>query len=166
MNLLLPLALLRLGWPLATGVAASLCLSLGPLAAVAQTSRTITGTITDEQGEGLPRVTVLQKGTTNGQGSGPDGTYSLMVPASGATLVFSSIGFVQQEVAVSNQNTLNIKLVADVKVLNDVVVVGYSAQRKDDLTGSVASADLKAFRNAPNPNITQSLQGSVPGPAL
>ena len=164
MKLLLPITLLRLGRPLVVGAATSCCLCLGPLAAAAQTSRTITGTITDDKGEGLPGVTILQKGTTNGQSSNPDGTYSLKVPAGGATLVFSSVGFVQQEVAVSgDQSALNIKLVADVKALNDVVVVGYGAQRKEDLTGSVASADLQAFRNQPNANITQSLQGTVPG---
>ena len=156
---------LRLGRPLALGAALSGGLGLAaPLAATAQQAdRTVTGTITDEKGEGLPGVTVLQKGTTNGQTSGPDGTYSLKLVAGAATLVFSSIGYAQQEVATGGQNTLNISLVADNKKLNEVVVVGYGAQRKEDLTGAVASADLKAFRNQPNTNITQSLQGTVPG---
>lgn len=126
-----------------------------------QAPRTVTGTVTDEKGEGLPGVTVLQRGTTNGQTTSPDGTYSLKLTAGDATLVFSSIGYARQEV-VGSQSALNISLAADSKALNDVVV-GYGAQRKEDLTGAVASADLKAFRNQPNSNITQSLQGTVPG---
>ena len=155
--------LLRLGRPLVLGAALGAGLALAPTAARAQTGRTVTGKVTDETGSGLPGVTVLQKGTTNGLTTAADGAYSIALPAGDATLVFSFVGYVTQEVPITNQSTVDIKLGTDTKALSEVVVVGYGTQRKEDLTGAVASADLKAFRNQPNTNITQSLQGSVPG---
>jgi len=155
--------LLRLGRPLALGIVASAGLGLAPLAAVAQASRTITGTVTDETGAGLPGVTVLLKGTTTGLSTDVDGKYSLALPTGTGVLRFSFVGYTGQEIAINTQSTVNVQLSAAAKSLDDVVVVGYGTQRKEDLTGAVASANLEAFRNAPNTNITQSLQGTVPG---
>ncbi|WP_218779863.1 SusC/RagA family TonB-linked outer membrane protein [Hymenobacter crusticola] len=130
---------------------------------VAKVDQTVTGRITDEKGEALQGVTVLLKGTTNGTATGADGSYSLTVPDGNGTLLISFIGYQAQEVPLSNRATVNITLLPDTKALDEVVVVGYGVQRKSDLTGSVASADLEAFREAPNTNIAQSLQGTVPG---
>ena len=155
--------LLRLGRPLAAGVALSGGLGLVPVVTMAQTSRTITGTVTDETGAGLPGVSVVLKGTTTGASTDAEGKYSIALPNGTGVIRFSFIGYAEQELAIDDQKTVNIKLVASSSALDDVVVVGYGTQRKEDLTGAVVSANIDAFRNQPNTNITQSLQGTVPG---
>jgi len=160
MKIFISVVLLRLGRPLALGSAG---LGLVPLAAVAQTSRTITGTVTDETGAGLPGVTVVLKGTSTGTSTDENGKYTIVLPIGNGVIRFSFVGYTEQELAIDNQSTVNIKLVASSSALDDVVVVGYGTQRKEDLTGAVMSANIDAFRNQPNTNITQSLQGTVPG---
>lgn len=124
---------------------------------------TIQGTVTSsEDGTPLPGVSIFEKGTSEGTTSDVNGKYSLQV-SEGATLVFSFIGFETQEIIVGNKSVIDIKMTPDVHQLKEVVVVGYGEQRRSDLTGSVASADLEAFQEAPNTNILQSLQGSLPG---
>lgn len=120
----------------------------------------VTGT---EDKEGLPGVSVLVKGTSKGTVTDVNGTYSINVSDPEATLVFSFVGFLQEEVEVNNRTIINVTLIDDIKQLTEVVVVGYGTQKKSDLTGSVASADLEAFQESPNTNILQSLQGSLPG---
>ncbi len=154
--------LLRLGHPVAAAAALT-CLGLAPITALAQTSRTVSGTVSDETGTGLPGVTVVLKGTTTGASTDAAGKYTIILSTGTGVLRFSSIGYTEQEVAINAQSTVNIKLSAASSALDDVVVVGYGTQRKEDLTGSVASANIEAFRNQPNTNITQSLQGTVPG---
>ncbi|MDO1444793.1 TonB-dependent receptor [Rhodocytophaga aerolata] len=123
----------------------------------------VSGRITDENGEGLPGVNVLVKGTTNGTTSAADGSYSLSAPDGNSTLVFSYIGYVTQEVPINNRATLNVSLVSDVQSLNEVVVVGYGTVKKSDLTGSVATikADKLLERNVTS--VGQALQGRIAG---
>ncbi|MFD3001993.1 SusC/RagA family TonB-linked outer membrane protein [Pontibacter toksunensis] len=123
----------------------------------------VTGKVTDESGVGLPGVTVLLKGTDKAAPTDASGNYTITVPDGNGTLVFSYIGFASQEVPVNNRSTINVTLGADAKALEEVVVVGYGTQKKSDVTGAVASANLEAFREAPNTNVVQSLQGTVPG---
>src|SRR5690606_10250439 len=99
--------------------------------------QTITGTVTDQNGEPLPGVTVSVPGTTTGTATDLDGKYSLSVPE-GSTLVFSFIGFESQSFEVGTRNVIDVVLIEDVSSLDEVVVVGYGTQRKSDLTGSVA----------------------------
>ncbi|UOG77323.1 TonB-dependent receptor (plasmid) [Hymenobacter tibetensis] len=122
---------------------------------------TVAGRVTQANGQALPGVTVVVKGTSQGTSTDGNGSFSLTVP-SGSVLILSSIGFVAQEVAVTGP-TLSVVLAENSKALDEVVVVGYGVQRKSDVTGAVASADIEAFREAPNTNIAQSLQGTVPG---
>lgn len=136
-------------------------LTLGQL--LAQTPLTVNGRVTDETGQNLPGVTVLLKGTTNGTTTDAEGTYRLSVPASTNTLVFSFVGYGTKEVVVGNQATINTVLAPDNKTLSEVVVVGYGTQQRKDLTGAIASANLVAFKEAPNVSILQSLKGSLPG---
>lgn len=154
---------LGLSFPLLAAIGLPLASPLLPLApALGQSSQTISGRVTSAGSlEGLPGVTVLQKGTTNGISTGPDGDFTLRAPL-GSVLVFSAVGMVSQEATVTGP-TLAVVMATDTKALDEVVVVGYGAQRKSDLTGAVASANLDAFREAPNTNIAQSLQGTVPG---
>ena len=107
-------------------------------------------------------ATILEKGSLNGTVTDLDGQFSLSVKKN-ATIVVSYVGFSSQEIATEGRNDLRIVLAEDNKLLDDVVVVGYGTMKKSDLTGAVASANIKAFEKSPNTNLLQSLQGSVPG---
>ena len=123
----------------------------------------VAGRVVDAKGGGLPGVTVLVKGTTIGASTGPNGEFSLRVPA-GSTLVFSSVGFAQQEVPVTGPTTtLNITLADDAKELADVVVVGYGTQRREDVTGAVASVKAEDIRTQGSNTVQKSLQGRIAG---
>ncbi|RKH75502.1 SusC/RagA family TonB-linked outer membrane protein, partial [Corallococcus praedator] len=87
----------------------------------------------------------------------------LDVPDGNATLVFSFVGYQLQEVAVGSQTAINIKLTADDKTLNEIVVIGYGTARKSDLTGSVASIKSDQILERPAPSLNQALAGRMPG---
>ena len=129
----------------------------------AQSSQTVSGRVNDETGQPLPGVTLLVKATTNGTTTTADGNYRLSVPTGNATLVVSYLGYLTQEISVGDRTAIDIKLMPDSKVLNEVVVVGYGTQQRKDLTGSIASANLVAFKESPNVSILQSLKGALPG---
>ncbi len=135
-------------------------LSLLSLSALAQ-GKLISGKVTDNSGMGLPGVTILVKGTTTGTVTDVDGAYSLNV--SGATLVFSYIGFTPQEVTVAGQTTINVVLLEDTKLLNEVVVIGYGAQKKKDLTTAVVVVGEKEIKDRPIISAAQALQGKAAG---
>ncbi len=123
---------------------------------------TITGTVIDEAGLPLPGANVIEKGTTNGTQTDFDGNFSLNV-AEGATLVFSYVGFRNQEVAVNGQSAVNVTMTEDAAALDEVVVTGYSVQTRGDLTGSVGSVDVSEATKAPIVNAAEALQGRVSG---
>jgi TonB-linked SusC/RagA family outer membrane protein len=123
----------------------------------------VSGRVVDAKGNGLPGVTVLAKGTSLGTSSAADGSFSLSVPE-GSTLVFSFLGFVSKEVAVSGPTTnLSVSLAEDTKALDEVVVVGYGTQKKSDLTGSVSSVAAKDFNAGPQLSPQQLIQGKMAG---
>jgi TonB-linked SusC/RagA family outer membrane protein len=131
--------------------------------AMAQTL-TVTGRVTDaETGTGLPGVTVLLKGTTTAAPTGGDGSYTINVPDGTGTLVFSYIGYDNQEVPINNRSTIDVQLGTDAQALEEVVVVGYGTQRAEAVTGSVASISAEEITQVPSGNITQALQGRLPG---
>ncbi|OUJ74027.1 SusC/RagA family TonB-linked outer membrane protein [Hymenobacter crusticola] len=155
-------AMLRFGQPVARGAVVLSLLGLTPTLVMAQATQTVSGQVVGaDSGEGLPGVTVLQKGTTNGVSTNSAGEFTLSVPT-GSTLVFSAIGFVSQEVVVSGAS-INIKLATNSKALDEVVVVGYGTQRAEAVTGSVASISGENLREVPAANISQALQGRLPG---
>jgi len=125
----------------------------------------LTGVVHDEQNLPMPGVNVVLTGTNTGTVSDMDGNFTIKVPSGtqDPQLEFSFLGYVKKIVAVAGQTSLNVRLDQDTKVLDEVVVIGYGTQKKKDLTGAVASANLEAFRKAPNVNIIQSLQGTVAG---
>jgi TonB-linked SusC/RagA family outer membrane protein len=128
----------------------------------AQTKQTVTGTVKGTDGELLPGVSILEKGTSNGAVTEISGKYAISVSAN-ATLVFSYIGMQAKEVEVSNQSVVDVVLAADSKILNEVVVVGYTSSKKEDLTGAIAVVDLAPIKNISSGNPMQALQGRVPG---
>jgi len=132
-----------------------------PIAALAQGTRVVTGTVSDEKGEPLPGVFVLISGTTTGTTTDLDGHYSISVPA-GKTLEFSAIGFIKKTVATGNQTVISVSLEEDMLLLDEVVVVGYGTQRKVDLTGAVDQVGSDVFISRPNSNVTQMLEGAIP----
>jgi len=123
---------------------------------------TITGTVTDDQGAPLPGATVLVKGTNLGAITGADGKYSLEVPGSNTIMVFSFVGYVQREVQVLNQTVINVTLREDVTGLEEVVVVGYSTQKKLNLTAAVDQVTNEVLENRSVTNLTQGLKGVLP----
>ncbi|OOQ57910.1 TonB-dependent receptor [Mucilaginibacter pedocola] len=119
---------------------------------------TISGKVTDANNIPLPGVSVSVKGTTRGVMTKPDGTFSLAVPDTKQTLVFSYIGFETKEVPAS-ASSFNIILTETRSALNEVVVVGYGVQKKVNLTGAISTVDMKKQENAPLTNASQLLQG-------
>ncbi|WP_410493088.1 SusC/RagA family TonB-linked outer membrane protein [Catalinimonas alkaloidigena] len=122
----------------------------------------ISGTIVDQNGEGIPGVNVLEKGTSNGTITDVTGRFALNVQTD-AILVVSAVGYLSQEVAVNNRTVVDITLQDDVKQLNEVVVVGYGTQDRQELTTSVTSVDSKALERQPVAGFDQALQGQAPG---
>ncbi|MEM9830265.1 MAG: SusC/RagA family TonB-linked outer membrane protein [Bacteroidota bacterium] len=126
--------------------------------------QTVSGKVTDgENGDPLPGVNVLAKGTTTGTVTDVNGSYRLTVADEIEILVFSSIGYTTQEVAINGRSTINLELLPDVQSLSEVVVIGYGSQKKSDITGAVSSVEPKDFENEPIANVTQGLQGKVAG---
>ena len=125
--------------------------------------RIVTGTVVDDLGEVLPGVNVMIKGTFTGMSTGVDGKYSVTVSDRNAVLVFSSIGFVPQEVIVGDRAVINIKMAEDITSLDEVVVVAYGTQKKVTLTGAVAAIGTEDLIKAPVPNLGNALQGQLPG---
>lgn len=126
-------------------------------------AQSITGKITDENGQTIPGTSILEKGTKTGVAASADGTFTIKVSSNKAILIFSSVGYKSKEEAINNRTVINVTLNSDISQLSEVVVVGYGTQKKKDLTGSIASADLVAFKESPNVSILQSLKGALPG---
>lgn len=134
----------------------STCYALGSTAQ----SRTVTGRVTDENGEPVIGATVKVLGTGKGAGTDEKGRFSLNVTGSN-TLVFTSIGF-RSDTIVADRDELNVRMHTSSSSLNDVVVVGYGTQRKENLTGAVSQVTSKVLDNRAIPNLTQGLQGVIP----
>lgn len=126
---------------------------------------TVKGTVIDDQKLPIPGVSVVVKGTTNGVQTDASGNYTLSAPGN-ATLVFSFIGFNNQELTINNRTTLNVTLLPSTNDLQQVVVVGYGTQRKRDLTGSITSIKGEEIEKMTVTNPISALQGKVPGLTL
>jgi len=121
----------------------------------------VTGHVTDESGEAVIGATVLEKGTTNGTITDAKGDY-VITAKSGATLVFSYIGYIPQEKEVTG-NVLNIKMEASAKAIDEVIVVGYGVQKKSSVTGAISSIKASDMENRTITSPTQALQGKTAG---
>lgn len=127
--------------------------------------QSISGTVIDSDGESLIGVNIIIKGTATGTVTDVDGKYTLDAPAD-ATLVFSYTGFKDQAILVGNQTIINVTLLANVAVLDEIVVTGYGTQRKVDLTGSVGSVGAEEIAATPILSADQALRGRVAGVQL
>ncbi len=114
-------------------------------------------------GTGIPGVNVQLKGTNVGTVTDADGVYAIEAKGSGAILVFSSIGLIKKEIPVGNQTTIDVTMEDDIKNLSEVVVTGYAAQRKKDITGAVTVINPKELTSVPTASVTQMLQGRASG---
>lgn len=129
---------------------------------VANAQNVITGTVVDETNTPLIGVSVKLKKAGKGVITDMSGKFNIKV-GQNATLVFSYIGYQQQEVKPGNKKSLNIKLVPDNAMLDELVVVGYGAMRKSDLTGSVSGVDEKKINNYKSGSVVEALGGQIPG---
>lgn len=123
--------------------------------------KTVTGRVTSEAGVPLA-ASVTIKGTTKGTTTDANGNFSIQA-AAGDKLVISAVEYAPQEITVGKSNVISATLIRTDKALGEVVVVGYGTQKKIDVTGSVSRVNLESMGNAPNTNIGQFLQGTVPG---
>lgn len=125
---------------------------------------TITGTVVDEENLPIPGATVIVLGAENkGSLTGADGTFRIADVAANATIRISYVGMATQEIPLNGRTTLQVILKPDSELLDEVVVVGYGVQKKENLTGSVASVDKKQLQSRPIQNLSSAIQGLMPG---
>ncbi len=124
--------------------------------------KTVTGQVKDDTGVGLPGVSVLERGTSNGTVTDTDGRYSLSV-SDNATLLISFIGMRPQDVEVGSRTVVDISLETDVTELGEVVVIGYGTQKRSDLTGSIVSIGGDDLKMVPVASVAESLSGRLAG---
>ena len=122
----------------------------------------VSGKVTNEAGEPLPSISIAEKGTNNGTSTSINGVYKLLVSNKNATLVFTGLGYAAQELTANNA-TLDVVLKAEVKALEEVVVIGYGTSKKKDLTGSVSSINNKELKSLPVPSVGDAIQGRAAG---
>lgn len=122
----------------------------------------IKGKVVDSQGESLIGANIVEKGTTNGTVTDIDGNFILSVTPN-STLEISYIGFIPVTVPVGNQTTFHIKIHEDTQSLTEVVVVGYGTQKKQTVTGAIASIQTKDLIQSPQANVSNMLSGRLPG---
>lgn len=128
-----------------------------------QGTREVTGTIIDESGESLPGVNILVKGTALGTVSDIDGMFKIAVPADKDILVFSFIGYNNQEVSIGNNSSLNVTLSSSLSDMDEVVVIGFGEQSRELLTTSVSKMDERVLENVPFSNAASAMQGTLAG---
>ncbi len=124
---------------------------------------TITGKVTATDGEPIPGVNIFLKNTSTGTISEFNGNYKLSIPAESQILVFSYIGYLTIEEPINNRNVIEVVMTEDTKQLDEIVVTGYSTQRKADVIGSISSLSPAAVKDMPITGIDQALQGQVSG---
>ena len=138
-----------------------LVLVIGSFSVMAQ-DRSITGKVQSQNGEALPGVSVLVKGTTAGTTTNADGVFTINANDN-SVLVFSSVGMIIQQKTVGNRTNISITMIDDAKSLDEVVVVGYGTQKKTSLTGAISKFKDEKLDEAPVSRLDQALQGKIAG---
>lgn len=125
--------------------------------------RSVTGTVTDAQGKPIANASVIVKGTTIGTTTKSDGSFSITVPATAKVLVFSSVDLNSEEVAIGSKTLINTTLQVSDKAMQEVVITGYSRERRSQFTGAATILSAKAIEEIPVGAFDQALQGRVSG---
>jgi len=136
-----------------------------PVMALAQV-RTITGQVADSTGTGLEGVSVKVKGTSTGTSTGANGSFAISVTSTSPVLVFSNVGYQNQEITVGDQKNISITLAHANEILTDVVVIGYTQQSKLKTTAAVSRLDIGELKNTANANPVQEMQGKIAGVSI
>lgn len=126
-------------------------------------SKFVKGIVTDPNMIPLPGVSIIEKGTSNGVTTDFEGNFNIEVSSSEATLVFSYVGMQTLEIAVGNQERLDIALQEDASQLDEIVIVGYGSQKQSDITGSISRVDVSKTEAVPSTNVSEALRGRVAG---
>ena len=148
-----------------TGWLVSICLGLMCVSAFAQ-ERTVTGTVTFGGDEPLPGVNVIAQGTTSGVSTGVNGKYTIIVPETSDSLIFSFVGFQTQEIAIGDQSVIDVAMREAAVTLEETVVIGYGTRDRADLTGSVSTIQSENIAELPVNSVEQTLSGQVSGVQL
>ncbi len=138
-------------------------IAISPIEENASQQKSVSGKVTDENGEPLPGVTVIIKGTTQGTVTSFDGSYSITDVPENVTLQFSFVGMKTQDIEVGNQLNINVIMAVDAIGLEEVIAVGYGTMKKSDLTGSVTKVNVEELAELPNVSVIQAMQGTVAG---
>jgi TonB-linked SusC/RagA family outer membrane protein len=131
----------------------------------AQSTIHVKGRVLNETGQPVAKASVVVKGAATGVSSDDNGNFEINAPSNG-TLVVSYVGFTTNSVKIGGRTSIDITLASAANSLNEVVVIGYGTQRKEAVTGSVASINGANLREVPSPNISDALQGRLPGVAI
>lgn len=124
---------------------------------------TVTGKVRDSKGSLLPGVTVQVKGSDIATSTDAQASFSIQVPDGSSTLLFTNVGFAEQEVVLNGNNTVNVTLTETASALNEVVVIGYGSAKKSSLTGAVSSLKFEEVPKAAQPNLNSAIQGRIAG---
>ncbi|WP_339706402.1 SusC/RagA family TonB-linked outer membrane protein [uncultured Kriegella sp.] len=151
---------LKLGKPV---LAALLCMFAFSSLTYGQNGFTVTGTVFDELETPLPGASIVEKGTTNGVSTDFDGNYSIEVSNQNAVLVISYIGYGEQEIPVNANSQINTTMEPSASTLDEVVLVGYGAVKKKDLTGAISQIDADGLSDQSTNSVTDVLRGNVAG---
>ena len=130
---------------------------------ISKQERTVSGIVFDEYNEGLPGANVVIKGTSMGTITDFEGNYRLNIPDENITLVFSAIGYTDQEILIGARSVIDVSMKVDVKELEEVVVMGYGTQIKRKMTSSVSRVDVGKLNSAATNSFEGGLQGIVSG---
>jgi TonB-linked SusC/RagA family outer membrane protein len=133
------------------------------LSAQSSQNRVITGTVSDEKGVTLPGVGVTLKGSRTAVSTNQDGKFSITIPSTPATLVFTFVGMTNEERSVGAENNINVTLRSSATSLSDVVVIGYGSQKREDVNGAISSVKAADIANIPQVSVDQLLQGKAAG---
>ena len=125
--------------------------------------KSVSGKVSDTKGDVVPGVSIILKGTSSGTISDANGGFKINVPNTGGTLVFSSIGYKTQEVNVGSQSNINVSLEDDLNSLDEIIVTGYTTEKKKDIIGSVSVVNTKTTLQQPSSNLANMLQGRAAG---
>ncbi|RYU96661.1 SusC/RagA family TonB-linked outer membrane protein [Emticicia agri] len=139
------------------------CGLLWMMSIVAFAQKSVSGKVSDSKGEGVPGASISVKGTTAGTISDAEGNYKINVPNAGGTLVISSIGYKTVEITLGNQTTVDVTLEDDAASLDEVVVTGYSVDKRRESTGAISTVKTRDLTTVPSASVEQQLQGRVAG---